>query len=119
MLTFFLYSFPCPCSVLRINYDTSQRKISKVEDALRNMQERVSCEISDGQLMQAHGSTEAIRKITAFNNLARILEQTADKVRIGELSLSITAVLASAKHLHYLAFVLLLLMFRVLCRCFP
>lgn len=68
--------------MLRINYDTSQRKITKVEDTLRSMQEKVSCEISDGQLMQAHGSTEAIRKITAFNNLARILEQTADKVRI-------------------------------------
>lgn len=51
-----------------------------MEDALRGMLERVTTEINDAQLMQQHGNTEAIRKITAFNNLSRILDQTADKV---------------------------------------
>ena len=63
-----------------MNYDTSTRKLDRMDEAMRTMQLRVAAEISDAHLLYSHGNTDVIRKITAFNNLARILEQTADKV---------------------------------------
>ncbi len=68
-------------SVLRVNYDTSARKLDRMDEAMRAMQQRVATEISDAHLLYSHGNMDVIRKITAFNNLSRILEQTADKVK--------------------------------------
>ena len=74
------FFFSLAHSVLRVNYDTSTRKLDRMDEAMRTMQLRVATEINDAHLLYSHGNTDVIRKITAFNNLARILEQTADKV---------------------------------------
>lgn len=65
-----------------MNYDTSAKKLEKLDETMRAMQQRVNAEISDAHLLYSHGNTDMIRKITAFNNLSRILEQTADKVTL-------------------------------------
>jgi len=83
---FLFYYFCDLCSVLRVNYDTSARKLDRMDEAMRGMQQRVATEISDAHLLYSHGNMDVIRKITAFNNLSRILEQTADKVKFTLLS---------------------------------
>lgn len=66
--------------MLRVTYDTSAKKIDRVEQALSSLVEKFSQEHIDVMALSQQGNAEAQRRASCLSNLLRILTQTADKV---------------------------------------
>lgn len=66
--------------MLRVTYDTSAKKICRVEEALNALMDKFNQEHIDALAQSQHGNAEAQRKVATLTNLLRILTHTADKV---------------------------------------
>jgi hypothetical protein len=68
--------------VLRVTYDTSLKKIVKLQASIGGVQDELAAQQAEAESRHRQGHTEAQRSISACAYLARVLQHIADKVSL-------------------------------------
>lgn len=87
-------------SVLRVTYDTSAKKICRVEEALNALMDKFNQEHIDALALSQQGNAEAQRRVATLTNLLRILTHTADKVHTHGFALMWLCFMIDQVHSH-------------------